>query len=376
MASSLCQVKVNAGAFQAVAGGINVSPGDTITIKLASSAGVNTGQWSISCINTDETKVPATITALLTVNQSTFEATFTVPAGTGQALIYRSEVNADSTTRTTFGLYVLVGGYRVGATDETFEGDATYGWITKFNAFLRAGGGGGYTAPTGTGLPHIVAGVQQAAASLVVNADVDAAAAIALSKLVNPTGTGLVKTTAGAFNAAASLLLDADVDAAAAIALSKIVNPTGTGLVKTVAGAIQAASALLLNADVDPAAAIALSKLAPLIAIEDNALTGTQHDLALATASTVPITIVRFTDAAGITISSIAPGASTLRFVVIVAAEAGLVEFQDESAAGGTAANRLIGYAGNPLQIQGAYGVGLIFYDTTSSRWRQVGRAW
>src|SRR5689334_16643132 len=37
--------------------------------------------------------------------------------------------------------------------------------------------------PTGTGIPHIVAGVQDAAASLIVNADVNAAAAIAYSKL-------------------------------------------------------------------------------------------------------------------------------------------------------------------------------------------------
>lgn len=42
---------------------------------------------------------------------------------------------------------------------------------------------GGGTTPTGTGVPHIVGGVQQAAASLIVNADVHASAAIALSKL-------------------------------------------------------------------------------------------------------------------------------------------------------------------------------------------------
>ena len=39
--------------------------------------------------------------------------------------------------------------------------------------------------PTGTGIPHVVGGVQDAAASLIVNADVHASAAIAGSKLVN-----------------------------------------------------------------------------------------------------------------------------------------------------------------------------------------------
>ncbi|MBK6463556.1 MAG: hypothetical protein IPF92_21515 [Myxococcales bacterium] len=50
--------------------------------------------------------------------------------------------------------------------------------------------GGSGTTPTGTGIPHIVGGVQDAASSLVVNADVDPAAAIALSKLAG-LGTGV-----------------------------------------------------------------------------------------------------------------------------------------------------------------------------------------
>lgn len=43
--------------------------------------------------------------------------------------------------------------------------------------------GGGGSTPTGTGIPHVVSGVQQAAASLIVDADVNASAAIAGSKL-------------------------------------------------------------------------------------------------------------------------------------------------------------------------------------------------
>lgn len=64
---------------------------------------------------------------------------------------------------------------------------------------ITAGG----TVPTGTGIPHVVAGVENAAASLIVNADVHASAAIALSKLVNPTGTGVALVSGGAFVSAA-----------------------------------------------------------------------------------------------------------------------------------------------------------------------------
>lgn len=61
---------------------------------------------------------------------------------------------------------------------------------------IVSGGGGGST-PTGTGIPHIVGGVQNAAASLIVNADVDAAAAISVSKLAAGTNTYVLTTTAG-----------------------------------------------------------------------------------------------------------------------------------------------------------------------------------
>lgn len=57
-------------------------------------------------------------------------------------------------------------------------------------------GGGGASTPTGTGLPHIVGGVQNAAASLLVNADVNAAAAIAGTKVAPDFGAQDV-TTAG-----------------------------------------------------------------------------------------------------------------------------------------------------------------------------------
>ena len=55
---------------------------------------------------------------------------------------------------------------------------------------------GGGAAPTGTGFRHVTSGVEDAASKLVVNADVDGAAAIAVSKLA-PGTNGYVLTTTG-----------------------------------------------------------------------------------------------------------------------------------------------------------------------------------
>lgn len=72
-------------------------------------------------------------------------------------------------------------------------GEDTPAW---FLAGAVVSGGGG-TVPTGTGIPHIVGGVQNAAASLIVNADVSASAAIDVSKLAAGTNSYVLTTTAG-----------------------------------------------------------------------------------------------------------------------------------------------------------------------------------
>lgn len=123
--------------------GVDVTASDTVTIALADTAGVK--QWNISCVNTDETNVAATITAGLTVNLVAKTATFTAPAE-GSALIFQSKVNdgknPDGTPNpsfvTTFGVYVLTAtGFRVGAFGEKTEGSAAYGWVPKFNTVCR-----------------------------------------------------------------------------------------------------------------------------------------------------------------------------------------------------------------------------------------------
>lgn len=86
------------------------------------------------------------------------------------------------------------------------------------------GGGGGGTAPTDTGFPHVTAGVYDAA-SVAINLAGGATYVTGTLPLANvgaPTSTGLAKVTAGAWDAAGATLVNADVNAAAAIAGSKI----------------------------------------------------------------------------------------------------------------------------------------------------------
>ncbi len=75
---------------------------------------------------------------------------------------------------------------------------ATYDAATGKVTVTIAGGGG--STPTGTGLRKVVAGVEAGAAALLVDADIAAGAAIALSKLANVSATDklLGRSTAGA----------------------------------------------------------------------------------------------------------------------------------------------------------------------------------
>ena len=134
----------------------------------------------------------------------------------------------------------------------------------------------------------------------IMNVDINASAAIALSKLANATAgqvllgtttTGVVTATtvsgdvtitgAGVTAIGSGVIMDADVNASAAIALSKLANATAgqvllgtttTGVVTattvsgdvtiTGAGVTAIGSGVIVDADVNASAAIALSKLA------------------------------------------------------------------------------------------------------------------
>ena len=125
-------------------------------------------------------------------------------------------------------------------------------------------GGEEAVIPTGTGFTHITAGVQDAAAQLVADADVDPAAAVEESKLdLNyPTHAQqhvITSATDHTFPGGTTTFLRADGTYATPAAGGSV--PTGTGFRHVTGGAEDGASKLVVNTDVDAAAAIVESKL-------------------------------------------------------------------------------------------------------------------
>src|SRR5688572_13110260 len=142
MPSPTCEIDDNGGGFTATTNGKDVTPAGTVTIRLASAAGV--GVWEITCITTDETSDAETVTTSLVVNQTNKTATFTAPSS-GKAYRFQSRVNngidsngvVQASYTTTFCVYTLTGGRRVHAVDETFESHATFGWVGDMNSVIR-----------------------------------------------------------------------------------------------------------------------------------------------------------------------------------------------------------------------------------------------
>ena len=108
--------------------------------------------------------------------------------------------------------------------------------------------------------------------------------------------------------------------------------------------------------------------LANIVATENNALAGSQNNVVLTTASTVPITFVRYTDAGAGTWTGIAGGSSGRILILTVTDPIGSLTINCEDAAS-SAANRATfpGAANIWLQPQN---VALLIYDATTSRWR------
>lgn len=161
--SPTCEVKDGASAYVATANGVDVTPGATVVIRLASIADVEA--WNITCISTDDTSSADTVTASLSIDADAKTATFTAPAP-GKTYRFRSRVNsgvdvngvARATYATTFTIHTRFNGRRVISFDETTEGDSSFGWTKWQNDLIRslpsgvasgtwadfaAGGGGG-----------------------------------------------------------------------------------------------------------------------------------------------------------------------------------------------------------------------------------------
>jgi len=160
MPSPNCTVKDGAAAAVATANGVDVTPGNTIVIALASTADVDT--WSITCLTTDDTSDKDAVTAALVVDGVLRTATFTAPAP-GKAYRFRSRVNsgidrngvAQSSYSTTFCVYTLINGRRVIAFDETTEGNTSFGWTKWQNDIVRSTPSG---QPSGTWADAFAAG--------------------------------------------------------------------------------------------------------------------------------------------------------------------------------------------------------------------------
>jgi hypothetical protein len=181
----------------------------------------------------------------------------------------------------------------------------------------------GGTTPTGTGIPHIVGGVQNAAASLIVDADVHAAAAVAVSKLA-PAGTnGHVLTTSAGVAAWAAAAGGASL-------------PTGCST---------------------------------LAAVQDVATAGLTSDLAL-TANAF-ITLLRFTDGGASSLDGVASGSNAFRFLVIRPVTSS-VQIVDYSTSASAAANQFESAAALSVAQHG----GIFAYDPTSQRWLTLGHTW
>lgn len=78
------------------------------------------------------------------------------------------------------------------------DGTSTTGLYTRQGGAWFALGGSGFTAPTGTGLMKVTGGSMDVASSLLLNADVNAAAAIAGTKISPNFGSQAITTTGAA----------------------------------------------------------------------------------------------------------------------------------------------------------------------------------
>jgi hypothetical protein len=151
------------------------------------------------------------------------------------------------------------------------------------------------TVPTGTGLRKVASGTENAAASLLVNADVDAAAAIAVTKLAAGTANYVVKVNSGGTANEHGLITNANVDAAAAIAGTKVSPDFGSQNITTT-GALTSAGATMHGTVTSPdatggAKATCTSKKPVTTTTEDDMIT-TLDSFTLATDTTVVVTYV------------------------------------------------------------------------------------
>lgn len=149
-ASPVCQIRDGSGPWVDTTNGVDVTPGNTIHIRLSSTTGVV--DWFLFLRGTDEEIAPGAL-VLSGVDPVTgraptpsSEASFDMPASFGHAVLIESKIRTLGGTyvSTTLGIYVLTTqGLRVGAVGETREGNVNFGWADTVNAAIRNIGHGG-----------------------------------------------------------------------------------------------------------------------------------------------------------------------------------------------------------------------------------------
>ncbi len=147
MASATCEVRVGAdGSYVTTANGVDATADTEISIRLASGEGVR--NWTLECIGTDDNGSTSAINDDLVVDSASRTATFTTADDYGRAIIFRSTIyrHNGASSAETFGIFVpTLGGLRVGALNQTYEGNATHGWISTVNDLIRNGAYGDYS---------------------------------------------------------------------------------------------------------------------------------------------------------------------------------------------------------------------------------------
>jgi hypothetical protein len=154
--SPACLVSDNGGAYNpASPNGVTVSGGDTVAVRLASTAGVQS--WALAVFGADEL---SSFPALTFAPGPPNTYSFTFPAAAGRAVLLQSTVNGGVDVNgvqhpeytTTIGVFSLVNGARVLGSGETNE-SCPAGWVCDVNRAIRLAGASGVpTVPTDAGL--------------------------------------------------------------------------------------------------------------------------------------------------------------------------------------------------------------------------------
>lgn len=249
------QVEVNSaslGAWTSTGNGIDVLPGETVSVRLIDPAGIRL--WQLSIWDTDDEVVAPTFAQAGSVSGV---AMFTAPSSPsdGWTLLILSAVgyydygfDRNSQPRTdylaTFGVYRRTpNGYRTVGVNERQEASSQFGWAATLNKLLRAGASGGTGIPSGRTLITTTPIRIDGGASADLSAD-------RTISLVPGTVTGQVLGWNGSSWLATQVVVLTGVT----------ISTLGLGVVhSSVSGVLS--SSLVVDADVATNAGIVLSKL-------------------------------------------------------------------------------------------------------------------